>query len=86
MGHWGVVRTLLQATLHSVLSEQPRCEDAAPKLHRLGRMAVKIFSRPGINQLPFDNAIKIVKGNGQRKLALFGDPVSADGRRMTGAM
>ena len=36
---------------------------------RLGK-----FSAIPFDQLPFDTAIKIVKGNGERKLALFGDP------------
>jgi thiol:disulfide interchange protein DsbC len=32
------------------------------------------FAAIPFDQLPFDSAIKIVKGKGERKLALFGDP------------
>ncbi|MBT2303258.1 DsbC family protein [Variovorax paradoxus] len=34
------------------------------------------FAAIPFDELPFDSAFKIVKGTGQRKLALFGDPAS----------
>lgn len=44
---------------------------------RLGQLSPVAFA-----ELPFDSAIKIVKGSGQRKLALFGDPGSAAVRQI----
>lgn len=40
----------------------------------LSNERIDVYNRVDFNSLPFDRAIKIVKGNGSRRLAIFEDP------------